>query len=220
MAYLVSLHLQKRRCLVVGGGKIAARKVRDLWAEGAIVTVISPQFSSNIASEQIICINDVYRSDYLEQVAPFLVFAATDQPDVNRQIVRDAKLAGILVNSVDGGGDSDFDNVMQVERAPITIGISTGGASPALAVHLRDEILDLIGDAYPTLSEWLGDLRPQLKHHVSDASQRHAFWEQILHSDILPLLKAGEREQARASLIDQFNQAIENARPAEVAQLP
>ena len=114
-------------------------------------------------------------------------------------------------SSSDGDGTDDFDNVMQLEHPPITIGISTGGASPALGVHLRDEIADLIGEVYPLLAEWLGELRPQLKESISDRHQRHVFWKHILNSGVLPLLKAGKQDEAYAHLQDQFNRAVENA---------
>ncbi|MEQ8678052.1 MAG: bifunctional precorrin-2 dehydrogenase/sirohydrochlorin ferrochelatase [Aggregatilineales bacterium] len=211
MTYLISLHLQNRTCLVVGGGKIATRKIRDLLTEGANVTVISPQISPQIPLSQITHIADGYQSEYLHQIAPFLVFAATNQPDVNRQIVSDAQNYGVLVNSVDGHNIGDFDNVMQIEKSPLTIGISTGGASPALGVHLRDEIADVIGEAYPLLATWLGELRPQLKHAVEDHHTRHAFWHSVLQSDVLPLLKVGKQKEAHAHLQAQFKQVVDDA---------
>ena len=91
------------------------------------------------------------------------MIAATDQPDVNRQVAEEAHTLGALVNVVDKSAPSDFQNMSTIHRPPITVAIHTGGTSPALAQHLRTVLDETLGEEYATLAGWLGELRPQIQ---------------------------------------------------------
>src|SRR5262245_45937158 len=135
------LNLEGRGCVVVGGGEVAARKVSGLLAAGAWVHVISPALRSELerlACEHAITVRrSAYAPGSLFDLHLVLVFAATDSPPLNQRIAEEARALGALVEIVDSGADSDFQNMATIQRGPITVGISTSGASPALASHLR-----------------------------------------------------------------------------------
>lgn len=198
MHYIISLDLTDKSCVVVGGGTVAARKVSGLLAAGAVVTVISPTVHDTIPLDRVTLIQQPYDSRPLIAARPLLVFAATDSATVNAQVATDARAIGAWVNGVDAHTPSDFDNVVTLDRPPIQVAVSTSGAAPALAKHLRDEIGGLLGTAYPTLAAWMGELRPTVQAALPDPAARHAFWEHILASDVIGMLKSGDIELAYA----------------------
>jgi len=206
--YPVSLHIEGQRCLIVGGGSVAARKAFGLLEAGAAVTVISPVLDSAFPTSQVEHIADTYRTDYLVRLKPSLVFAATSDPDVNRQIAHDSRENGILVNVVDRSSESGFSNMVLLHREPLTIAISTGGSSPVLGQHLRNAIDDLLGDHYPLLARWLGELRPQVISQIPDQALRHAFWQRVIDSDGLDLLENGQQQAAYERLMALVDDAV------------
>jgi len=206
MSYVVSLYLTAKPCLVIGGGRVAARKANHLIEAGAAVTVISPSLHDSFPPKTFKHIADTYKPEAMLEMVPrpFLVFAATDDAAVNQAVAADAQSIGALVNVVDNSAHSDFDNMMTVNKPPITVAVSTAGTSPALGKHLRDAISDLIGDAYPTLAQWMGDLRLQVIAALPEQQQRRDFWHQILQSDVLALLKNEQINDAN----ERFNQLV------------
>jgi precorrin-2 dehydrogenase/sirohydrochlorin ferrochelatase len=195
--YPLMLHLNGRSCLVVGGGKVAARKVEGLLQAGALVTVISPTLCSALHAhiDSITFRQQLYTSELLGELRPLLVFAATDDAAVNARIVADARAQNMLVNGADDEGD--FMNMAVVRRGNITIGISTGGASPALAAHLRERLEAVIGEEYAVLAQWLGEARAQIRERIASQSQRAALWQAVIDSDVLDQLRNGNIEAAR-----------------------
>jgi precorrin-2 dehydrogenase/sirohydrochlorin ferrochelatase len=133
------------------------------------------------------------------------VFACTDQPAVNQNVAQDARTCGALVNVTDRSSSSDFSTMVLVRRPPLTISIHTGGASPALAKHLGACIGAMVGDEYPILARWLGDLRQTLQEQSRSQTERRQLYEAIIESDVLDLLREGQSNQAYGrfqSLID------------------
>lgn len=201
MSYPILLELRGRRVVVVGGGKVAARKVGDLLIAGADVTVISPTLCDELAEmrDRLAWREAEYAPGMLTKIYPLLVFAATDSPEVNRQVAEEARTHGVLVNTTDDNSAGDFMNMATIRRAEITIALATGGASPALAAHLRERLENTIGDEYVTLARWLGELRPLVKAQIP-AEQRAALWQAILASDVLAHLRDGDEAGARAMI--------------------
>ena len=123
--YPVMLSLEGKRCIVVGGGKIAARKVAGLLEAGADVLVISPHLEESLvmlaAEGRIQTQQSVYTPGMLAALQPPLVFAATDSHDVNQQVVVEAQLLNIMVTVVHDSGTSDFSNMATMRRGAITI---------------------------------------------------------------------------------------------------
>ena len=192
------IHLHRVRCLVVGGGKVAARKAAGLLAAEAQVVVISPVLCEQL--ELLAERGDVqvmrrgYRSGDLE--GTFLVIAATDDPDVNHRVWEEAQARGILINAVDDPEHCTFIAPAVVRQGPLTLAISTGGRCPALARHLREQFEQEFDPDYGRFVELLGELRERTVT-VLPFSRRNAFWEQIFHSDVLALTRSGEQAAAR-----------------------
>lgn len=210
--YPVMLNIVDRTCVIVGGGQVGVRKARSLLEAGARVVVISPAldptFGDLMEHSNLKWIEATYNSDLLAAQEPFLVFAATDSADVNIAAGADARQLGALVNVVDKSAPDDFDNMPSIQRPPITIGISTGGASPVLAKLLKGYIEQFISNEYVTLSRWLGELRPQLKSQIESSDHRHAFYQQVLESDVMRLLREGQIGAAHAQFQTLFREHV------------
>jgi precorrin-2 dehydrogenase/sirohydrochlorin ferrochelatase len=183
--------------IVIGGGAVATRKVHGLLDAGARVTVIAPQLDAELEelarAERIAVIRRPYQEGDLHEAR--LVIAATDDAQVNQAVYTEARARGILVNVVDDPAHCTFHVPAIVRRGDIAIAISTGGASPALAKHLREQIEKLIGDEYAQLAALLAELRPHVQARVSRA-HREALWHALIDA-VLPLLREGRAEEAR-----------------------
>jgi precorrin-2 dehydrogenase / sirohydrochlorin ferrochelatase len=213
--YPVVLNLEGRTCVIVGGGKVAVRKVDGLLAASAQVTVISPALHPDLialAAARKITIQQVrYISGMLKALNPFLVFVATDNPTVNQQIAEEARSLGALVNVADEQGGRDFMNMATVQRGDITIALSTGGASPALIAHLQHQIDQLIGEEYVTLSAWMAEARAIVQAGVKSQPERAALWHRVLESSILDKLRQGDTITARQHFDQITHEALDNS---------
>jgi precorrin-2 dehydrogenase/sirohydrochlorin ferrochelatase len=137
--YPVGLVVEGRSCLVVGGGRIAASKIRALVDAGALVTVIAPTVSDDVRSHAHRVIERAYATGDID--GHRLVIAATDDPAVNAQVFRDADARSVWVNSVDDPEHCSFTLPAVARRGPVTIAVATDGSSPALARWLRDRVV-------------------------------------------------------------------------------
>ena len=205
--YPILLRLQDKQVAVIGGGAVATRKVKHLLAAGARVLVISPAATDEILAwsgqGQIEFMQEAYRRDMLKEHMPLLVIAATDDAGVNQIVAQDAQRIRALCNVVnDSGADSDFSNMAVLDRAPLTIALSSNGASPALTRRLKQQLEQTIGAEYGILSEWLGELRQPLPDQLQSPAARRALYQRILDSDILALLRADQPESARQIFAD------------------
>jgi siroheme synthase-like protein len=146
--YPIFLNVRGRQALVVGGGKVAERKVRKLLRAGANVRVISPDLTAGLsrlaARGRITVTNRRYRQGDIAAGtqgspwrAPFLVFAATNDAAIQRVVEADVAAAGALVNRADSAEDSDFIVPASLIRGELHVAISTSGTNPALARRLR-----------------------------------------------------------------------------------
>jgi precorrin-2 dehydrogenase/sirohydrochlorin ferrochelatase len=198
--YPVMLNIIGKRCVIVGGGKVSARKTAGLLDSGAQVTVISPVLDPDLQryadDGQVQWISRAYESGLLTELRPFLVFAATDSPEVNRQVAEDANAIPVLVNIADDPTNGDFHNMMSVRRNPITVALSTGGASPGLSKRMKQRIEEIMSDDYAIIAQWLGEIRPQIKTQLDSQSDRAALYNAILDSDIPSLLSQNQTDAA------------------------
>jgi precorrin-2 dehydrogenase / sirohydrochlorin ferrochelatase len=199
--YPILLRLDGRCCVVVGGGKIATRKVTDLLAAGALVTVISPVLTEALTALAAEGRLQVYLTEYipgaLVELRPLLVFAATDSRAVNHRVVDEARALGALVDTVDHADTGDFSSMATIRREALTLAIATGGAAPALTVRLRQHLEALIGPEYGMLVRWMADLRPFVYKQIASEADRAAFWRTVVDSTVLDLLRTGDEKQAR-----------------------
>ena len=148
--------LEGRRVLLVGGGKVALRKAERLQTFGARLAVCAPVVLpalAALAQEK----HAVYGRELLRDAV--FVVAATDDPAMNARVAEDCRVAGVPVNSVDAPAECDFYFPAVVTRGDITVGISTGGASPALAAALRKYLEDCL----PRDLAQIGALAEQLR---------------------------------------------------------
>lgn len=192
--------LAQRLCIVVGGGKVASRKVIGLLEAGAAVTVISPVLDDTIqhaaSQEQIRWIARPYQEGDL--AGAFLVIAATDDAPVNHAVFAEAELRHILVNVVDDPQHSNFILPAQVRRGDLRIAISTGGASPALARRLREKLEADFGPEYTLLVQLLDELRPRLLERFAPGEARLQAALQLIDSDLLTVLREAGYEAGKA----------------------
>ncbi|MCX8119079.1 MAG: bifunctional precorrin-2 dehydrogenase/sirohydrochlorin ferrochelatase [Desulfobacterota bacterium] len=144
--YPVLLDIRGKRCVVFGGGKVAERKVGNLLHCGAKVKVISPRLTDRLSKmakgRRIEYLEGEYRPGLIE--GAFLVFAATSSRKANARIGREAKRLGVPVNVCDSAGESTFILPAVLRKRGLTIGVSTGGVSPARSVEVRNTLKRLI----------------------------------------------------------------------------
>jgi precorrin-2 dehydrogenase/sirohydrochlorin ferrochelatase len=165
MAYIpIFLDVTGRQCVVVGGGEVAARKVESILEAGAHVTVVSPSLSppmeAIVASGLVTHLARNYERGDIRGCV--LVYAATDDPKLHRELAAEARALGIPVNVVDVPELCTFIAPAVVKRGALQIAISTGGASPALAARLRRNLEDQFGDEYARTLEVLLAARRRL----------------------------------------------------------
>jgi precorrin-2 dehydrogenase / sirohydrochlorin ferrochelatase len=198
--YPMFVDLEGRRCLVVGGGPIAGDKTRKLVEHGALVRLVSPEVTDELAAR----VADgtiaehrarAYRPEDLDGC--LLVVAATNVVDVNRAVLRDADARGMLCNVVDDPQACTFTVPSLVRRGELAIAISTGGASPVLARHVRREIEAAFGPEWEPLAGLLRDLRDELKARHPDMPGRRGAVERLLETDVLGRLAEGDHDGAR-----------------------
>jgi siroheme synthase-like protein len=206
--YPIFLNVKGKRCVVVGGGEVAERKVKALMEQDAQVMVVSQRLTAEL--EEMVrqgAIQIVLR-DYCpgDLKGALIAIAATDSTQVNRQIAEEGKRWGVLVNVVDDPEASDFIVPSRLCRGDITIAISTGGRSPALARKIRTELESCIGPEYDSLAQLLSQVRAELKK--SGSSLSGDAWQEALDLEtLLPLLRAGRVEEARRLLLDNLTKA-------------
>jgi len=203
MDYLpIFLKVEDRKCLVVGGGKVAARKVTLLHRAGARITVVSPvvceEVRALLGQGVITHLAREFQDEDLDNCV--LAIAATDEKTVNRRVSELADAQRIPVNAVDSPDLCSFIMPSIIDRSPVQIAVSTGGASPVLARLLRTRLESFIPAAYGRLARLVDDYREHVKQRFKVPDQRRYFWENILQGRVAELLFAGHEEKARSAL--------------------
>jgi len=210
--YPIFLNLEGKKCVVVGGGEVALRKVRALLDSGARVVVVSPTLNSGLAQlarvETISLISREYEPKDLKDAV--IVVAATDIAEVNQNIAKKARKHGILVNVVDRPEESDFIMPSLVRRGDLILTVSTSGASPALAKKIRMRLEQTFGEEYSPLLSLIKEVRQELKEQQLRVNTED--WQNALDLDLLThLIQAGEREKAKAVLLEKLKPSREDS---------
>ncbi|MBI4298568.1 MAG: bifunctional precorrin-2 dehydrogenase/sirohydrochlorin ferrochelatase [Chloroflexi bacterium] len=205
--YPVFLNLAGKRCIVVGGGDIAERKVINLLECGAKVTVISSELTPKLQelseTSAITLLKRPYRQgDLMES---FLAIAATDNQKVNRACFQEAAALNIPVNVVDQTDLCSFIAPSIVRRGGITIAFSTGGKSPALARKLREDLERLFPPEYGTLLDVVSQIRQEVRRQGLSPSPEA--WQEALNEEILELIRMGDVALAKTKLQSILQQA-------------
>jgi precorrin-2 dehydrogenase / sirohydrochlorin ferrochelatase len=184
------------RCLVVGGGQVAERKVEALLEAGARVVVISPSLTPLLTQRasdgRVEHINRAYRDGDL--ASAFLAIAATDSRDVNLKVADAARHAGILINVADDPAAGNFHTAATIRRGELLLAISTGGASPAVSALLRRKLEAILGEEYAALLALMRVLRPRVRDQVA-APWRPAIWRALASDEVLAWLRAGDMDR-------------------------
>src|SRR2546429_7858549 len=200
--YPVFLDLRGRRAVVIGGGAVAEQKVRGLTAAGAHVTVVSPDLSPGLTDLAARGAIELRRRPYRggDLAGAWLAIAATDDRAVNEAVYAEAERLGVPLNAVDDLEHCSFIAPAIHREGDITVAVSAGGKSPALAVVLRQRVARLVGRAEARLCALLGELRPELAERVPDARARTALWYAIVDSDVIEFVRRGDVEGARGGV--------------------
>jgi len=201
--YPISLNLSGKKCVVVGGGVVALRKVRGLLEHGANVEVISPSVCSEISAlaEAGEIGVKVKRYEHGDLDDAFLVIVATAESDTNREVAREARRRKVLVNVVDDPEQSDFNVPSIVRQRDLIIAISTGGKSPALARKIRTRLEKIFGEEYASLTDLIDEVRSELKQGQITVGGDE--WQEALELDLLlELLRNGQRDRAKTTLLN------------------
>ena len=202
--YPVYLNLAGKHCVILGGGTIAQGKIAALRDAGAKITVISPEATDGIkrAAQRgdITFEQRVYEQGDLE--GAFIAVAATNVWHVNRQIYEEAEKLGVLLNVVDDPDQCTFIAPSIVRRDPITLAVSTGGASPALARKMRETLAEAPALKWADLAGALGRARRVIKEQrtVIDPSR----WQCVITEDLLELVQSGQEDQAVDIILSQL----------------
>lgn len=199
--YPVFWDITGKKCVVVGGGEVAARKVARLLDCGARVFVVSPALVPELAvlkkDQRIEHIDDEYASEYL--YGSYLVIGATDNEQTNAAISRDAKAKSIPVNIVDDPQKCDFILPSLVERGDLTIACGTGGNSPALARRLREELETVYGEEYATLLNILGQLRGKMEKNTGMGK---VWFDQLMAAGLLDAIRQKQIDKVKKIVRD------------------
>ncbi|MBI2470621.1 MAG: bifunctional precorrin-2 dehydrogenase/sirohydrochlorin ferrochelatase [Planctomycetes bacterium] len=205
--YPILLNIQDKKCLVIGGGNVAWRKVCSLKEAGARVTVVSPEFCPEMEREAgVERIQRKYEEGFLN--GAWVVVASTDDEEVNKKIYYDATKRGILVNVVDRPEFCSFIVPATVSRGDLSISISTGGASPALARNIRESLEKQFGDEYAEYTKLLSETRRKIISEVSDESIRRDILQRIAGLDMLEIVKQKGISEAKKKILGIISEKI------------
>ena len=195
--YPVNLRVAGRRCLVVGGGRVALSKVQGLVECQASVTVVAPSILDELADlPGVTCERRAYRAD--DVVGCRLVITATDDPEVNRAVFVDGETAGVWVNSADDPANCSFTLPSRIRQGSLLVTFATGGRSPAVATWLRRRFSEEFGPEYGTLIDLLATEREALR--ASGRSSEGLDWQPALDSGMLELIREGRLAEAKERL--------------------
>lgn len=199
MSYLaIYVEMKGRPCLVVGGGTVAERKIAALLENGAKVTVVTPEATDNVArwSKQGLLKLLARRYRAGDTVGFHIVFAATDDPNLNEAVYRECQNGGTLINSADDPDRCDFILPSVLRRGDLTVAVSTGGQSPALARTIREELELYFTAEYEALVKLAAEVRAELQQ--KGISLPFENWQRALGGEVRQLLMRGDLVKARA----------------------
>lgn len=193
------LDLRDRRVVVVGGGAVAARKIAALLEAGAnidvIATVLEPEVQALAAAGRITHCGTAFLPEQLDTA--WLVVAATDDASVNRAVAEAAQARHLWANVVDDAELASAQLPARVQRGPLQIAISSGGASPMLARHLRERLETQLDESLGELATLFVSLRRRIRTRLPNLSARRAFFERVLAGPAQTLLRRGQPLAAR-----------------------
>ncbi len=210
----IFLNLKQQSCLVVGGGPVALRKATQLERAGARLHLVAPHLHAPDLLQQLKQTTYSERKFTPEDLNDVqLVIAATDDPQTNRDIAMRAKSRQIPVNVVDQPDLGSFIMPSIVDRSPLQIAISTGGASPVLARMLRTQLEGVIPATFGHLAGLVETYRETVKQALPSVHERRMFWESVLEGETAELVFSGKTDAAKEALEEALEIARHQAEP-------
>ena len=187
--YPICLKLAQKKCVVVGAGSVALRKVKTLLAQEALVTVVSPELNQELAKEKdkFVWEQAYYREEFLADA--FLVIAATDNRAVNHEIAVYCDKYNILVNVIDSPEESSFIVNSYFTKGDLLVAVSTDGASPALSRKIRKDLEAQIADEYADILAIIAEARAEALIKITNESKRREFLQSLAKIDYEAIIK-------------------------------
>lgn len=207
--YPLMLNVMGQPCFVVGGGAVAERKAQGLLEAGARVTMVSPSFTPQLEvweqQGRLTLVREAYRCGMPEVREALLLFAATDNHEVNEAVCLEARALGKLVNSADDAEGSGFIVPAVVRRGKLLLTVSTSGASPAVARKVREQLEQSFGEEYEVYLDLLHELRLWVQANVSGTQVRQEMFRHMLAWPLLDWIRTGAlHQEAKDELLDRL----------------
>jgi precorrin-2 dehydrogenase/sirohydrochlorin ferrochelatase len=216
--YPICLDLEKKACIVVGGGRVAERKVLGLLACSAQVTVISPELTEELlfqhAEGNIQWIDREYQPGDIKD--GFLVIAATDDEETQKQVHEEAASNNLLLNVADVPHRCNFILPATAKQGDLAISISTAGKSPALARKIRMELEKRYGPEYRILVDILGEIRPEILAKGLQQAENEQIFNTLLHDDMAEWIKNKKGDSIEKHLRSVLEGRIDEDRLSEI----
>ncbi len=199
--YPVMMNLEGKQAVVVGGGRVAFRKITGLLDSGATVAVISPELVEELKAlheaDSITWVPEFFSPGLLDRFEPItLIFGATDIREVNVSLSNEAIRRRVPCNIADVPDLCTFIVPAVITQGDLIISVSTGGASPALARRIREDLEQKFGPEYAAMTRLMGELRKQIVVHGSDSESNKKVFLEIVDSQILPALRNNDLDKA------------------------
>lgn len=208
----VMLKIAGKKCVVIGGGEVATQKVKQLLECGASVVVVSPDLCDDLAELEnqgrIKWLQMRYEPSVLD--GSFLVFACTDDTEINRKVFSDCEAFKVWCNVVDVPELCNFYMPSILRRGDLVIAVSTSGNSPAFARKVRLFLESLIGDEFGMLVALLGEMKDEMRMTLKTVEQRRDFIERVWVSDVWRYFQDGDFEGARNCLRNCLAKVVES----------
>lgn len=200
--YPIFLELYDKIALVVGGGKVARRKVETLLESGASILIVAKDLTHElerlVEENTIRLVGQEFRERHLDGV--FLVIAATDDRRLNQKIAKSARERGLLVNAVDQPADCNFIVPSIVRRGDLLVAISTSGKSPALSKKIREDLEGRFGREYETFLIVMGRVRKAVLARGLSQAEKSQIFHEIVESGLLEAISEDDWARARGTL--------------------
>ncbi|MFC1862686.1 bifunctional precorrin-2 dehydrogenase/sirohydrochlorin ferrochelatase [Thermodesulfobacteriota bacterium] len=192
--YPIYVDLEGKKIVLVGGGRVAQRKIETFLEYGALIFLISrdmtPKLEHYKEEGKLVYLGAEFHDDYLENAS--LVVSATDDPELNHRVSEAAKSRGLLVNAVDQPADCSFIVPSIVKRGDLMIAVSTSGKSPAFAKQLRKELEKKFGNHYGTFLTLMGNLRSEIIKKDLPVKENSRIFQELVESSILEAIDRGD----------------------------
>lgn len=202
--YPIMLNVKGKKCGVIGGGKVAYRKITTLLECGAEVLVISKEIIQDIRilvnEKKVIHFEDNYDFKYI--LDSYLVYAATNEKNINEKIYKQCNEKNILVNVVDEPDICNFIVPSKIKRGDLTIAVSTNGKSPMLARKIREDLEQIYDDRYEIFLDIMGQVRKEAFVILKDSRVRSEFYKHIIYSNFINRLSYDNREAIKKEIMD------------------